>query len=526
MSTEFTELHSKIGNAVTIDALKRFYENMSSEYKSAVAESAFLSYFSGKRKESILWHDYEAGGTHGPSVTPLQFAGVRTNLDLEPIDIPIDIYCKLDWDRLPHPEAIAITKINPLKCMHDGLPEPVFFREINKEMLLPGTCTSGYNSMKYDESVSRFGFWRSVIPVYDREYKNGNSRWDILPVVATYASLGVKGVKIPVLSEGNRSLKLENLAKSNNILQENAHNAVDDVYALIALAKLLKASSPLLWDYCYSIRLKKNAQSKCLPASSGMLFTHFKGDEGNYCTPIVILGASPRNTNSERVYLEIGDRDKVRALWRPSVDVIGENLFSSKERLGELGVERPPLSSLKVNESPVFIPFSWLQKNGFDVDDSSGLLAEKVMAEDGFVSKLLSVFSKTEHEAPESPELALFSGFPSKEDAFLIASIYNNPVEKAFGRDEPGFGDSNLSAVYKNARARLRNEEGFTLSDNELYDWKSYCARRQWAEIDPDSKSDILNLTNVKDLLDSVDMDDELKSGYCDYLKWVKDSLS
>ena len=526
MSQAFLNLQAKIGSTVSIGALKEHYSEMPKAYQNVVEEDVFVKYFLSGKRDTFLWHDYEAGGKHAPSVTPLQFAGVRTTLDLEIIDVPIDIYCKLDWDRLPHPEAIAITKINPITCLEKGVEEPVFFRNIEKEMAVPKTCTVGYNSMRYDEGVSRFGFWRTLIPVYEREYKNGNSRWDLLPVMAAYASLAVPGIKIPTLEDGKKSLKLENLATANNISQENAHNAVDDVYALIGLAKLLKESSSPLWDYCFESRVKKNAAGRCAEASTGILFSVMMGSENNYSKPIVFLGASPRNKNSERVYLAIDDQPSVRKLWHQSAEEIKSALFSKKEELEESGVERPPLGAVKTNEGPVFIPFSWLQRHDFNVEDDSGLFAEKVMMQNSFIEKLLHVYSASEMESASDPELALYGGFPIKEDAFLIQQIRNCSIEEGFAEGVGQFYDENLKTIFEHARARLRTNEAVTLSADELYNWKKYCAHRQWRQIEEGDKTNDLNLTNVDEVLESVEMETELKEGYKRYLTWVKENLA
>merc|ERR1712000_492774 len=193
----------------------------------------FISFFMGPSRATFLWHDYEAGGTNAKSTVPMQFAAVRTDMELNVIDIPIDIYCKLDCDKLPHPQAVAITKISPMKCMREGLPEPEFFRHIKIEMSISETCVTGFNSMKYDEEITRFGLWRSLIPVYQREFENGNSRWDLLPVVSAFASLKVPGLNVPTNDDGLPTLKLELLALANGISQVNSHNAVDDTFALI-----------------------------------------------------------------------------------------------------------------------------------------------------------------------------------------------------------------------------------------------------------------------------------------------------
>ncbi len=128
MSTAFLELIKSHPTVVDKKDAIKLYQEMPDSYKACVKQDTLVNYLTAKFKQNILWHDYEAGGTHAPSVAPLQFAAIRTDLEHNVLDEPIDWYCQLAGDKLPHPVAIAITKINPMHCQKEGLPEPLFFR--------------------------------------------------------------------------------------------------------------------------------------------------------------------------------------------------------------------------------------------------------------------------------------------------------------------------------------------------------------------------------------------------------------
>ena len=522
MSTEFENALQNIRFTATIEDAKNAYHTMSEAYKSTVDEDVFVRFFTGRDRSTILWHDYEAGGVHAKSAPPMQFAAVRTDLDLNVIDCPIDVYARLDCDKLPHPEAVAITHINPMKCMKEGLPEPEFFRRINQEMSYPDTCTTGYNSMNYDEEVTRFGLWRSLIPVYNREFENNNSRWDLLPVMAAYASLKIPGVVIPTNEEGQTTLKLEALAPANNIKQDNAHNALDDVFALVGLAKVLKRASPLLWDYLYDGRRKKAASGRCLMGTTGMLFSPMMGAKNNYGKPVLIIGNNPQNTNSGKVYVELDDMENVRSLWRMSPEQIKENLFKKGEQLEAEGIKRPPLSTLKVNESPAFIPFSWLMRHGFVKDDSPVIAGDKIGNQRDFLEKLISVFADADYPEETNPELKLYGGFPSRNDKQQLSRMSYMPLSEAFGSVKAEFEDPDLNQLYLNARARLRGYDGVQLSDEELYAWRFHCSSLHAMPVDEASKGNNFNLSNVDEVLAETEMDDALRAGYKEYLNYVR----
>ena len=85
-------------------------------------------------KPSFYWHDYETFGADPACDRPSQFAGVRTDAELNEIGEPLMIYCRPPADYLPHPEACLITGITPQQAREHGLAEPEFIARINAEL--------------------------------------------------------------------------------------------------------------------------------------------------------------------------------------------------------------------------------------------------------------------------------------------------------------------------------------------------------------------------------------------------------
>ncbi|MCK5809845.1 MAG: exodeoxyribonuclease I, partial [Cocleimonas sp.] len=191
---------------------------------------------------TLLWHDYETWGINPRRDRPSQFAAIRTNLDLEVIGEPIEIFCQPSQDFIPHPEAVLVTGITPQRAMHEGIPEAVFFQQINAVFSKAGTCGVGYNSIRFDDEVTRFGFYRNFIDPYAREWQNGNSRWDILDLVRMTYALRPKGIEWPQRDDGTGlpSFRLEHLTAANGIEHAGAHDALIDVKATIEIARLIK----------------------------------------------------------------------------------------------------------------------------------------------------------------------------------------------------------------------------------------------------------------------------------------------
>ena len=203
---------------------------------------------------SFFWHDYETFGKSPRRDRPAQFAGLRTDLDLQEIDEPVMLHCQPAPDYLPDPESCLLTGILPQHCLARGVPEHAFARAIEAQLARPGTIGVGYNSIRFDDEVTRHLFWRNLIDPYGREWQNGCGRWDLLDVVRCAYALRPDGLEWPRHEDGRPSFKLEHLTAANGLAHEAAHDALSDVRATIGLARLIKAAQPKLWDFCLKLR--------------------------------------------------------------------------------------------------------------------------------------------------------------------------------------------------------------------------------------------------------------------------------
>ena len=205
---------------------------------------------------SFYWHDYETFGVLPRRDRPAQFAGVRTDAELNEIDAPLTLYCKPAIDSLPEPEACVITGITPQVCEAKGVAERDFASAIEAQLARPGTVGCGYNSLRFDDEVTRHLFWRCLIDPYAREWQNECGRWDLLDTVRCAWALRPEGISWPQREQGKPSFRLEHLSAANGIGHEAAHDALSDVRATIALARRVKARQPRLWEFCLRLRQK------------------------------------------------------------------------------------------------------------------------------------------------------------------------------------------------------------------------------------------------------------------------------
>ena len=211
--------------------------------------------------ETLYWHDYETSGASPASDRPWQFAGLRTTTDLEVIGDPLTVYAKPALDVLPHPAAVRVTGISPFEAEEKGLSEQGFIARIHDELAKPGTCGVGYNSLRFDDEVTRFTLWRNFYDPYAREYSRGNSRWDLIDVVRCFYALRPDSLDWPTRPDGAPSFKLEDLTAANGLEHGAAHDAMSDVTATLALARALRSADRALFDELLSMRFKARVEA-------------------------------------------------------------------------------------------------------------------------------------------------------------------------------------------------------------------------------------------------------------------------
>jgi exodeoxyribonuclease-1 len=277
---------------------------------------------------TFFWHDYETFGRVPRRDRPAQFAGLRTDAELNEIGEPVMLYCQPAPDSLPDPEACLLTGILPQTCLERGVPEHAFAAAVEAALAQPGTVGVGYNSIRFDDEVTRFLFWRNLIDPYGREWQNDCGRWDLLDVVRCAYALRPGGINWPKHDDGRPSFKLEHLTVANGVSHEAAHDALSDVRATVALARKLREAQPRLWDFCLKLRRKEAVWAEI---GVGRPFLHISGMYGpeRGCIALVWpLAPHPTNKNELIVWDCAADPSELFDL-KPAA--IRERMFSKAE---------------------------------------------------------------------------------------------------------------------------------------------------------------------------------------------------
>ncbi|BAW80136.1 exonuclease I [Candidatus Nitrosoglobus terrae] len=429
---------------------------------------------------TFLWHDYETFGSQTRQDWPAQFAGIRTDADLNEIGDPMVWYCQPPLDRLPNPESCLITGITPQKSLDQGLPEYRFADAINTALSTPGTIGVGYNSIRFDDEVTRFLLWRNLIDPYAREWQNNCSRWDLFNVVLCAYALRPNGIEWPLNDDGQPSFKLEKLSAANHLIHLQAHDALADTRASLALARLIRNQQPKLFDFCLSLRNKDRvAQELGLPITPNLRpFLHIssKFSAARGCLAVMApLAMHPYNKNELLAWDLAADPSELIVL---TADEVRERLFTATSDLPK-DVVRLPIKGVHLNKSPIvirnlktLIP-ERAERWGVDWNVVERNLKRLRQLPD-LGSLWRAVYSRPEKSSLTDVDEDLYSGFLSASDRHHLDRLRTLPPQELVGLS-PSFDDKRLPELLFRYRARNFPE---TLNAVESKRWHQYCQER------------------------------------------------
>ena len=433
--------------------------------------------------KTFFFYDLETSGFSPQNDRIMQFAGQRTDENLNRIGKPVNILIRLNDDVLPSPSALMVTKISPQKTVEEGYTEAEFAKMLVEEYFTPDTVIVGYNNVRFDDVHIQHLLWRNFYPPYDWQWKDGRSRWDLLDVVRMIRALRPEGINWPfIMNEGTgekfAANKLELLTKENGILHENAHDAMSDVDGLIDVARLLKEKQPQIFDYLFRIRSKNEVQKlvnlenpKPFVYTSGRFKVEFEK------TTVAFPIAPAKNQNVIVWDLRFSPEKFID--W--SENQILKNITADFETRSSDDFEPIAAKILQYNKCPAVAPMGVLteenqQRLKIDLAEIQKNL-DILRKNPHFAENLRSAFErrsevfqdKSSAEKP-APEARLFEGFVSKSDDIKIEAVRNS-TDRELADFHPDFADERLTDLLLHYKARNFPK---SLSSQEKELWEEY----------------------------------------------------
>ncbi|TAN07648.1 MAG: exodeoxyribonuclease I [Rhodanobacteraceae bacterium] len=425
---------------------------------------------------TLLWYDYETTGTDRVRDRPVQFAAIRTDPELRVVGGSTVLYCAPAADLLPQPEACLITGITPQEAARKGIIEAEFAGAVHELLAEPGTCSAGYNSIRFDDEVNRNLFYRNFLDPYAHTWKNGTARWDILDLTRACYALRPDGIEWPRGDDEAPSFKLDRLAPANHLKQDRAHDALSDVEATLGLARLLRARQPRLYAWHFALRNKQAASAQlaaALPAMQPLLHVSGRYPAPRGCLAMVAPIAEHPERAGTFIVADLGVDP--RGWMELDPDALIERMFTPRADLPE-DLERPPLKEVHGNKSPFLAPLSVLQDTdtariALDPDACLHNL-ETLRGCDGLRERVRQAFAASTRRWPEreDPECRLYAGFPSPADKRRGEAVRATPPAQ-LGTTAFAFDDQRYAELLFRYRARNWPD---TLASDERERWRGF----------------------------------------------------
>lgn len=430
--------------------------------------------------QSIFWYDFETTGVDPRRDRPLQVAGVRTDLDLNEIEAPLNLHCQLSEDVLPHPAACLVTGILPATLQRLGLRERDFVQRLHEELRRPNTCSVGYNNLRFDDEMVRHSLYRNFHDPYAREWQQGNSRWDVLGLVRALYAFRPESLDWPQ-DEQRVSLRLDRLTVANGIEHAQAHDALADVRATLALARLVRQRQPRLYDYLWTQRQKKAALARIRLLEPLLHVSGRFSAERHFLAPVLPLAWHPVNRNA-LIVCDLGLAPE--PLLDLDVETLRERLYTRRDALAE-GDLPVPLKLVQVNKCPILAPFSVLrpadtERLHFDLAAVWRRVRQLLDQRATWQPKVQALYAEASGWAAQEleAEARLYDGFIAAEERQLCDQVHQCPAEQLGSRAWP-FRDERHPELFFRYRARNFPE---LLTAEEETRWRQFCRQRLLGE--------------------------------------------
>ncbi|HVU59431.1 MAG TPA: exodeoxyribonuclease I [Candidatus Saccharimonadales bacterium] len=428
---------------------------------------------------SFFFYDLETSGIDPRAARIMQFAGQRTDMDLKPVGEPVNQLIKLTPDVLPDPDAVLVTGITPQMTLADGITEAAFLKRFYTDICVPGTIFLGYNSVRFDDEFMRFLQYRNFYDAYRWQWCDNCSRWDLLDVVRMTRALRPEGITWPFASDGAATNRLELLTSVNGLDHENAHDALSDVQATIAVAKLIKTKQPKLFQFLLDMRDKRNVAA-LVQTRQPFVYTSGKYPGEFEKTTVAVMLAEASQNGGAVVYDLRFDPAPFAKL---SVKQLAERLRWRKDR----PADEPalPVKTLRYNKCPAVAPLSVLDaasrtrlKLDMDGIEANRTELRKLTDFAERVTEALASLTRDQQTAlvtdEQTVDAQLYDGFVGDQDRARLETVLAAAPDE-LGASLVRFTDQRLAALLPLYKARNYPEH---LTSDERSAWEAFCAHR------------------------------------------------
>lgn len=462
--------------------------------------------------KTFFFYDLETSGLNPREQRIMQFAGQRTDMNLEPIGDPHSYFIQLTPDVLPEPNAVLVTGITPQQTFENGITEAEFLKIFHAQIATPDTIFVGFNSVRFDDEFMRYLHYRNFYDPYEWQWSDGRGKWDLLDLVRMTRALRPEGIEWPFAANGKGTVRLELIAAANNIEHEAAHEALSDVRASIALAKLVHTNQPKLFTFLLNLRDKKAIQA-LVEKGEPLVYTSGKYPDEFQKTTVAVMAADNKDRGALMYDLRIDPT--------PYLSMSAEELFKQwKAKPKDENEHRLPLKTLQYNHCPAIAPLNVLDEDSqkrikIDMDEVHTHLKTLRSAKD-FPAKLVEMLRLADREQSERRaqytenqlvDAQLYENFFDTQDKTSMRLVRAATAAELKKLDVP-FKDSRLEALLPLYKARNFPK---SMTDSDKKYWEAY-RRQKLLEGDDKSRAAkyFIAIAEISERLDLSKKDESL----------------
>lgn len=359
---------------------------------------------------TYIFYDTETTGLNSAFDQIVQFAGVVTDDGFNVLE-ELDLRCRLKPHVIASPGAMRVTKVGPkairsapLSCYEMACQIRRFIERHSPAILL------GFNSISFDENMLRQLFFQGLHPTYLTN-TNGNSRLDIMRLAHAVAEHRPDAITVPLNDKGKPSFRLGRLIEANGLALDNAHEALADTRATLALALFLKERAPEVWDDLFACRSRHTVET-LLKEHPLFLFT-----DRAFKRPTILAGAivaNPKNPAAVAVF----DLDYDPGIYLDANQEDIQRLLKASPR---------PIRVMRTNNLPIVAPY---RGQAASVDPGVAQQRLNLIRQHPIFARTVAAAmaeQDEEFEAPVHIEESIYGGFPSRADFSLMDQFHKTP---------------------------------------------------------------------------------------------------
>ncbi len=227
---------------------------------------------------NFVFYDFETSSSNVSYGQIIQAAAVLVNEEFQELD-RYEGRCKLSPGVVPEAMALLVNKTTPKILKETNLSHYQMTRQlVDKFKQWKNSIFIGYNSINFDEEFLRRTLWKNLEFPYLTN-TNGSERGDLFSLARACHLYYPNCIKTPISDKNNPVFKLEKLAPMNGIKHDEAHSAIGDVLATVAIAKLLNKKAPNVW------------KSSLMTTNKDKTFQIIRGEQ-LFCTDFFYYGKS------------------------------------------------------------------------------------------------------------------------------------------------------------------------------------------------------------------------------------------